>query len=112
MSGRRTPFGGGIRRAVHQTMVFRVTASDPDGDIVGGTCTIHAAGVDVSATIVAAPDAPANTTSAVVSCTVGVTPDASGTTISGTHSISDTRGNPSNQLAFTTTLPEQRVRVI
>jgi hypothetical protein len=112
MLGRRTPFGGSIRRAVPQTMVFRATASDPDGDIVGGTCTIHAAGFDVSATIVAAPDAPANATSAVVSCTVGVTPDARGTTITCFLSISDIRGNPSNQLPFTTTLPERPDRVI
>jgi hypothetical protein len=92
---------------VSQTVVFRVTAVDPDGDIVGGTCIIHAAGFDVGAAIVGAPGAPANATTAVVTCTVDVAPGASGTTISGTLSITDVRGNPSNHLAFTTTLPER-----
>jgi len=95
-----------------QTVVFRVTATDPDGDLAGGSCIIHAAGFDVSAMIVAAPGAPATATTAVLACTVGVTPGASGTTISGTLSITDARGNPSNHLAFTTTLPERPTGVI
>lgn len=96
-----------VSSGANETVVFRVTATDPDGDIVGGSCTIHAAGFDVGATIVAAPGAPASATTAVVACTVGVTPGFSGMTISGTLSITDVRGNPSNQLAFTTTLPER-----
>ena len=92
-----------------QTVVFRVTAMDPDGDLAGGSCIIHAVGFDVSATIVAAPGSAANATTAVLACTVSVTPGASGLTISGTLSITDARGNPSNHLAFTTTLPERLV---
>jgi len=91
----------------NQTVIFRVTAMDPDADIVGGTCIIHAAGFDMSAPIVGPTGTPTNATAAVVACTVDVTPDASGTLISGTLSITDVRGNPSNHLAFTTTLPER-----
>ena len=91
----------------NQTVVFRVTATDPDGDIAGGSCIIHAAGFDVGATIVLGPGAPATATTAVVTCTVVVSPGASGLTIDGALSITDSRGNPSNQLSFTTTLPER-----
>jgi hypothetical protein len=91
----------------NQTVVFRVTTTDPDGDIAGGSCIIHAAGFDVGATIVLGPGAPANSTTAVVTCTVTVSPGASGLTINGALSITDSRGNPSNQIPFTTTLPER-----
>jgi hypothetical protein len=90
-----------------QTLVFRVTATDPYGDLAGGTCIVHAASFDVGATIVTAPGAPAGATTAVVACTVAVSPGASGLTISGTLSVTDAHGNPSNHLAFTTTLPER-----
>jgi hypothetical protein len=93
-------------------VVFRVTATDPDGDLAGGSCIIHAIGFDVGATIVAAPGSPTSATTAVLACTVSVTPGASGLTISGTLSITDARGNPSNHLAFTTTLPERLVGAI
>ena len=96
-----------ISSGASQTVVFRVTATDADGDIVGGTCVIHAAGFDVSVTIVGGPGASTSATTAVVACTVAVSPGASGQTISGTLSITDVRGNPSNQLPFMTTLPER-----
>jgi len=101
-----------ISSGANQTVVFRVTAVDPDGDLAGGSCIVHAGGFDVSATIVVGPGTPANATTAVVACTVAVSPGASGLTISGTLSITDVRGNPSNHLAFTTTLPERRVGAI
>ena len=91
----------------NQTVVFRVTATDADGDIAGGSCIIHAAGFDVGATIVLGPGAPANATTAVVTCTVSVSSGASGLTINGALSITDSQGNSSNQIPFTTTLPER-----
>jgi len=101
-----------ISSGPNETVVFRVTAADPDGDLAGGNCIVHAGGFDVGATIVLGPGAPANATRAIVACTVSVSPGASGLTISGTLSITDVRGNPSNHLAFTTTLPERRAGAI
>jgi hypothetical protein len=101
-----------ISSGANQTVVFRVTARDPDGDIAGGTCVIRAEDFDVSATIVVGPGAPASATTAVVACTVAVSPGASGQTINGMLSITDVQGNPSNHLGFTTTLPERRAGAV
>src|SRR5262245_13653716 len=71
-----------ICSGANQTVVFRVIATDSDGDLAGGSCIVHAGGFDVSATIVVGPGTPANATTAVVACTVAVSPGASGLTIS------------------------------
>ncbi len=90
-------------------LLFQMTASDPQRDIVGGTCNISAPGfIDTSGVIVAAPGVPANLTSGVVTCPIAVSAGPAGAVFRGAISITDTQGNTSNQLTFDTTLPERR----
>jgi hypothetical protein len=97
-----------ISDGADRTLLFQVTATDPQGDMLGGTCNLIAAGFNVTGQIVPAPGSPGSATAAVIVCTVGVAPAFTGVTITGTISISDARGNTSNQLPFTTTLPQRR----
>jgi hypothetical protein len=85
-----------------------MTATDPQGDVVGGTCNLTAPGfVNIAGVIVAAPGVPANLTAGVVTCSVTVPPGFTGVPFNGSVSVSDLLGNTSNQLTFSTTLPER-----
>jgi hypothetical protein len=80
-------------------------ATDPDGDIQGGQCTFRSlifVGVPVIVVTPAMPPDPL-----VVTCTVTVPAGFTGQPLSGTIGIADAAGNVSNQLGFTTTLPER-----
>lgn len=98
-----------ISKGADLSLSFRMDVADPDGDTVGGTCNITAPGfVNASATIVANPGVAPNATSGPLTCTLFVAPGFTGTPISGTISVTDARGKTSNQLSFSTTLPERR----
>ena len=101
-----------ISEGQDRTLIFQVTASDPQGDMLGGTCNLSAAGFNATGQITPAPGTSSSATTATISCTVGVAPGFTGATITGAISISDVQGNTSNQLPFTTTLPERRARSI
>jgi hypothetical protein len=97
-----------VSQGADSTLSFRMTATDLQGDMLGGNCNVTVAGFNTAAPIVPASVAAGSATAAVIVCTVGVTPGFTGVTITGAVSISDARGNMSNQLPFTTTLPQRR----
>lgn len=97
-----------ISEGPDRTLLFQVTATDPQGDMLGGTCNLSVAGFDATGQITPAPGTSSTATTATIVCTVGVASGFTGVTITGALSISDIRGHTSNQLPFTTTLPERR----
>ena len=93
----------------NRTLVFQMGAADPDADLIGGHCTLTAAGFTGTPTMTVASAVPPNpATPLTVTCTLSVPSQAAGQSVGGTISISDARGNASNQLAFSATLPERR----
>lgn len=91
----------------NRTLVFQMGASDPDADLVGGHCTFTALGfaglptMSVAAAVPPNPNAPLT-----VTCTLPVPVGLTGRPVTGTIGVSDAKGNASNTLRFTATLPE------
>lgn len=92
-----------------RTLLFRMSATDPEGDIVGGRCIFRSTtfiGIPIMTVTTAVP--PNSTAPLTVTCTLTIPSGFTGQPMSGTIGIADVRGNASNQLTFATTLPERR----
>jgi hypothetical protein len=84
-----------------------MSATDVQGDIVGGTCNLTTSDFNGTGVITGGPGVPPSATAVTVVCTVAVEPGFTGTVIAGTISVTDAAGNTSNILSFTTALPER-----
>lgn len=91
-----------------RTLLFQMSATDPEGDIVGGRCIFRSTTFVGNPLMTVTTAVPPNATAPLrVTCALTVPSGFTGQLMRGTIGIADVRGNASNELTFVTTLPER-----
>jgi hypothetical protein len=96
-----------VLNGTNRALLLRMSATDPQGDVPGGSCIFRSTTFSGDPIMTVTAVVPPNPTAPLtVTCTLTVPSGLTGQLLRGIIAIADASGNVSNQLGFTTTLPE------